>query len=129
MEINASEDLRNTGTPKHAPRRGLFGTGRDLIFAGIGIAGVLSDEALTLYRRSVERGGATVERARERLKPARGRRSRAARPAGRRTGRSQHKLVEVEAALARLNLPTEADIDALTRQITELEAKINQLNA
>ena len=32
-----------------------------------------------------------------------------------------------EAALARLNLPTEADLDTLTRQIAELEAKIDQL--
>ena len=29
--------------------------------------------------------------------------------------------------MARLNLPTEADLDSLTRQIAELEAKIDQL--
>ncbi len=109
------------------PRRGLFGTARDLALASIGIAGVLSDEAGALYRRSVERGGSTVHRVRARLPHPHRPHRRSARPAGKRCGRSHQASDAYEAVMTRLNLPTEADIDALTRQIAELEAKIDQL--
>ena len=34
----------------------------------------------------------------------------------------------IEATLARLNVATEADMDALARQVAELEGKIDQLS-
>jgi hypothetical protein len=111
-----------------SPRRGLSGTVRNLALASIGITGVLVDEAGTLYRRSVERGGSTVQRVRARLpRPHQPQRRSAAKPAGKRCGRSHQGSDAYEAVMTRLNLPTEADIDALTRQIAELEAKIDQL--
>ena len=114
--------------PARPPRRGLFGTARDLALASIGIAGVLSDEAGALYRRSIERGGSTVQRVHAWIpRPHRPQR-RSARPAGKRWGRSHHASDAYEAALARLNLPTEADMAALARQVAELEAKIDQLS-
>jgi hypothetical protein len=114
--------------PARPPRRGLIGTARDLALAGIGIAGVLGDEAQALYRRSVERGQEDVRRAQERLEHARVVRRRSVRPAGKRSRRSKPALEELEAAvLAHLNVPTAADVNALTQQIGELEAKIDQL--
>jgi hypothetical protein len=113
---------------KRPPRRGLFGMAHDLALASIGIAGVLSDEAGALYRRSVERGGSTVQRVRARLPRPRRPQRRSARPAGKRWGRPHRASDAYEAALARLNLPTEADMDALARQVAELEAKIDQLS-
>ena len=109
------------------PRRGLFGIAHDLTLASIGIVGVLGDEAGALYRRSVERGGSTVQRVRARLPHPHRPHRRSARLAGRRHGRSHQVSDAYEAVMARLNLPTEADLDALTRQIAELEAKIDQL--
>ncbi len=131
MDNNSSTMPASAEALKRPPRRGLcrglFGATRDLALASIGIAGVLGDEAQTLYRRSVERGGGTVKRVQKRLKPAHGLRLRRRGPAGKRSGRSQGALDEVEAVLARLNVPTVADIETLTQQIGELEAKINQL--
>ena len=113
--------------PARPPRRGIFGIAHDLTLASIGIVGVLGDEAGSLYRRSVERGGSTVQHVRARLPHPRRPHRRSARPAGRRHGRSHQVSDAYEAVMARLNLPTEADLDALTRQIAELEAKIDQL--
>ena len=130
MPSSSSTVPTSSEAPKRPPRRGLFGAVRDLALASIGITGVLVDEAGTLYRRSVERGGSTVQRVRTRLphphRPHLPHR-RSARPAGKRWGHSQQASDAYEAVMARLNLPTEADLDALTRQIAELEAKIDQL--
>ena len=128
MSSTTSTVPASTGTSKRLSPRGLFRAARDLALASIGIAGVLGDEAGALYRRSVERGGSTVQRVHERLPRAHRPRRRSARPAGKRWGRSHQAPDAYEAALARLNLPTEADIDALARQVAELEAKINQLS-
>lgn len=127
MKGNSPKVAASTEMSKRPPRRGLFGVAHDLALASIGIAGVLSDEAGVLYRRSIERGGSTVQHVRARLPHPHRPRRRSAKPAGKRCGRSHHASDAYEAALARLNLPTEADIDALARQVAELEAKIDQL--
>jgi polyhydroxyalkanoate synthesis regulator phasin len=111
-----------------SPRRGLIGAASNLVLAGIGITGVLADEAGTLYHRSVERGGSTVQHVRARLPHPHRPHRRSVKPAGKRCKRSHQASDAYEAVLTRLNLPTEADIDALTRQIVDLEAKIDQLN-
>jgi hypothetical protein len=127
MDSNNSTAPASTEPAKRLLRRGLLVITRDLALASIGIAGVLGDEAQALYRRSVERGGSTVQRVRERIPRARMYR-RSAKPAGKHRGHAKPAHDEWEAALARLNVPTAADINALTRQIGELEAKIDQLN-
>ncbi len=128
MESNNPTVSASTEASKRTPRRGLFGFACDLALASIGIAGVLGDEAGALYRRSVERGGSTVQHVRARLLHPHRPRRRFAKPAGKRWKRSHQASDAYEAVMARLNLPTEADLDALTRQIAELEAKIDQLN-
>jgi hypothetical protein len=112
--------------PARPPRRGFFGIARNLTLASIGIAGVLGDEAGALYRRSVERGGDTVQRVRERLpRPHRPWR-RSGKPKGKRMRRSRQTSAAIEAALAQLNVPTAADMDALARQVAELEGRLDQ---
>jgi hypothetical protein len=127
MDSNSSTVPASAEAPKRPPRRGPFGITRNLAFASIGIVGVLGDEAQALYRRSIERGGDTIHRVRERLPRARRPQRRSAKPASKRCARSHRASDAYEAVLARLNLPSEADIDALTRQIAELEAEIDQL--
>ena len=126
---NSSSTASASSEAPARPRRGLFGTARNLALASIGIVGVLGDEAGALYRRSVERGGSTVQRVRARLPHPHRTHRRSAKPAGKRCGRSHQASDAYEAVMARLNLPTEADLDALTRQIAELEAKIDQLGS
>jgi hypothetical protein len=127
MSSSSSTASASSEAPARPPRQGLFGTARNLALASIGIAGVLGDEAGALYRRSVERGGSTVQHVRARLPHPHRPRRRSAKPAGKRWGHSHQASDAYEAVMTRLNLPTEADIDALTRQIAELEAKIDQL--
>lgn len=111
---------------KQSSRRGLIGAASNLALAGIGITGVLADEAGALYRRSVERGQDHVRRAQERFEQARAAR-RSARSERRRHRHGKRGSEELEAVLARLNVPTTADLNALTQQISELEAKLDQL--
>ena len=127
MESNNPTVSASAEAPQRPRRRGIFGIAHDLALASIGIAGVLGDEAGALYRRSVERGESTVQRVRVRLPHPHRPHRRSARPAGRRHRRSHQASDAYEAVMAGLNLPTEADLDALTRQIAELEAKIDQL--
>ena len=127
MESNNPAVSASAEAPARPPRRGIFGIAHDLTLASIGIVGVLGDEAGALYRRSVERGGSTVQHVRARLPHPHRPHRRSAKPAGKRCGRSRQASDAYEAVMTRLNLPTEADLDALTRQITELEAKIDQL--
>jgi len=128
MDNTSSTVPASTRASKRLSPRGLFRTARDLTLASIGIAGVLGDEAGALYRRSVERGGDTVQRVREQLpRPHRPRR-RSAKPAGKRGRRSRQVSDGFEAALARLNVATAADMDALAQQVAELGAKIDQLS-
>jgi hypothetical protein len=79
-----------------------------------------------LYWRSVERGHDDVRRAQERFEQARAAR-RSARSERRRHRHGKRGSEELEAILARLNVPTTADLNALTKQISELEAKLDQL--
>ena len=127
MESNNPAVSASAEASKRPPRRGIFGIAHDLTLASIGIAGVLGDEAGALYRRSVERGGSTVQHVRARLPHPHRPHRRSAKPAGKRCGRSRQASDAYEAVMTRLNLPTEADLDALTRQIADLEAKIDQL--
>ena len=127
MSNSSSTASAGSEVPVRPPRRGIFGLARDLTLASIGIVGVLGDEAGALYRRSVERGGSTVQHVRARLPHPHRPHRRSAKPAGKRCGRSRQASDAYEAVMTRLNLPTEADIDALTRQIADLEAKIDQL--
>ena len=128
MEENSLTAPASTRASKRLSPRGLFRTARDLALASIGIAGVLGEEAQTLYERSVERGGDTVQRVRERLPRARRSQRRSARPAGKRGRLSRQASAGFEAALARLNVATAADMDALAQQVAELGAKIDQLS-
>jgi len=127
MSNSSSTASAGSEVPVRPPRRGIFGLARDLTLASIGIVGVLGDEAGSLYRRSVERGGSTVQHVRARLPHPHRPHRRSAKPAGKRGGRSRQASDAYEAVMTRLNLPTEADLDALTRQIADLEAKIDQL--
>jgi hypothetical protein len=65
---------------------------------------------------------------RERLPRVHRPRRRSARPAGKRGRRSRQRPDAYEAALARLNVATAADMDALAQQVAELGAKIDQLS-
>ena len=110
---------------KEEPERllaGLFGALRNLTYAGIGIVGAVGEEAEAAYRRSIARGQGRVRKVETKLglrQPG----------AGEPATEPDAVVDEFHAALTRLNLADPADLDALRRQIGELEAKIDQLSA
>jgi hypothetical protein len=113
---------------KEQPERllaGLVEALRNLTYAGIGIVGAVGEEAEATYRRSIHRGQGRVRRVEERL----GLRKPGATVDGAPSALAKAAGDDVKAALARLNLADPADLEALRRQLAELEAKVDQLTA
>lgn len=127
MDRDALDVVTDHGTPQEPTSGGLFRFARNLALAGIGVVDVVFDGPQALYQRSIERGEDTVHRLWERV--PRGRQLRSI--PSRLTSRGEYSgqaSDPIAAALARLNVPTAADIDTLTQQVVGLEAKINQLD-
>lgn len=103
-------ETNSTGTGG-APQRPPLGVIRAVALAAIGLISLVGDEIEAAYERGVQR-----ERQR-------------AQPGGNTSGISRLALDEWEATLAKLNLPTKSDIDALSRQMSALEEEIDQITA
>jgi hypothetical protein len=115
------------------PLHRLLGVTRDLALASIGVAGVLSDDAATLYRRSVQRGQDNVRRVGEKIglignlpRPKMPKSVQGLRHAGL-DNPSQFTSQEWRAALNKLNVASPKDVDLLAEQVDELEAKVDLL--
>jgi hypothetical protein len=91
-----------------APQRPAYGLLRAVALAGIGLIGLVGDEIQAACERSVQREKQRAQ-----------------------GGGGVSRLVsdEWETTLAKLNLPTKSDIDALTRQMSALEEQIDQIAA
>ncbi len=113
-------------TSRKPARRRLFRSVWHLALAGIGVPLVLAEEVQTLYQRSVERGGSTVEHLTGRLPRLDVTPGVCSAPSAR-NGHPDRASRKAEAVLARMDLPTAADVAALSRGIAELEAKIDRL--
>lgn len=131
-----SEPAGRTSEEVTSSHPGLPGAALNLALAGIGLAGLLGDRAMALYRRSLEHGQSDVQKVRERLGlperlsdagPARdmskagGKRSRI------RAENILQNSEEWRMVLARLHMPTAEEVRALTAQVADLEAKIESL--
>lgn len=124
-------DTNPTAPPSAEPapqpsHHGLLGTVGDLMLAGIGVVDMLAEGPRALYQHSVERGADRVQCVWDHVPHGRRLRRLPARLAGKGEG-SNRISAEIEAAVGRMNVPTTADIELLTQQIAELEAKISQL--
>jgi hypothetical protein len=102
-------------------RGGLLGVMRDLTLASLGVAGVLIDDAQSLYQRSIRRGDRLVRQLESRA----------------RTDRQPHvqnphvaKMVQDEWAVqfSRFGLPSKSDAETLTKQIGLLEEEVDRLS-
>ena len=102
----------NQSSSAAAPDRPACGLLCTLALAGIGLMSWLDDWLQSAYQRGAQR-------------QSRGEQARSKRTAG----PSQLALDEWEAILARLNLPSRDDIQALRRQIAALEEQIDQIAA
>jgi len=101
----------NGSTSRTAPRQPAPGLIRTIALASIGLISMLGDRLEEAYKRSLQRQNAAAGRSRQGA------------------GLSQFVVDEWETALARLNLPTKSDIDALAQQMTALQEQIDQIAA
>jgi len=104
-QVNGS----SSGTAPNQPACGLL---RTVALAGIGLISMLGDRLEAAYERGAQREG--------QKEPAAGSRG---------AGVSRLVFDEWETTLARLNLPTKSDIDALAQQMTALQEQIDQIAA
>jgi len=102
-------------------RGGWLGVMRDLTLASLGVAGVLIDDAQSLYQRSIQRGDRLV-----RQLESRARVDRQPRVQNRHVARMVQEEWGVQ--LSRLGLPTKSDVEALTKQIGLLEEEVDRLS-
>ncbi len=97
---------------------------RKVLLAGVGVVALAQEEAESFVNRLVERGELAEKDGRQLIKDLVERRKKVAE-------RAQEEAtdldVRIERILHRLNVPTKNDIDALSRQITALTKKVDEL--
>lgn len=99
----------------------LFEVARKLLLAGVGAVALTQDEIEKLIDRLVERGEIAEKEGRQLVREAIARR--------RKKYKGVEDLIDRRAAemLDRLNVPTKADVQALSDRIAALSAKLDEL--
>jgi poly(hydroxyalkanoate) granule-associated protein len=101
----------------------LLGTLRKMVLASVGVVGVAQDEIMHLIQRMVERGEITEKDARKLVNEAQKEFNRR-----RRSGQTKAEK-EMESIMEKMNVPSKADIDDLTKQVAHLSKRIEELKA
>jgi poly(hydroxyalkanoate) granule-associated protein len=99
---------------------------RKVLLAGVGVVALAQEEAEGFVNKLVERGELAEKDGRQLLKDLMERRKKVAEQAEEEVADLD---VRIERILHRLNVPTKNDIDALSRQITALTQKVDELKA
>jgi poly(hydroxyalkanoate) granule-associated protein len=98
------------------------------VLAGLGAGVLAKEETEKVFKVLVERGTIAEEESRRLMKEAMAKRKQAA---GRATRHAKKVEVEfdsrVEEVLARMNIPTKAEIEALSAKISALTKKVDEL--
>lgn len=94
---------------------------RKILLAGIGGVALAQDEISKFLNKMVERGEIAEKDARKLLDEVTSRRKEQTKKA---ETELDHRMEDI---LARMNVPTKADIDALSQKITTLTEKVEQL--
>lgn len=102
---------------------GVPGTLRKMVLASVGVVGVAQDEIRQLVDRMVERGEITEKDARKLLNDAQKEFNRR-----RRSGQTKAEK-EMEGIMEKMNVPSKADIEDLTKQVAQLSKRIEELKA
>jgi poly(hydroxyalkanoate) granule-associated protein len=96
---------------------------RKVLLAGVGVVALAQEEAESFVNKLVERGELAEKDGRQLIKDMMERRKKAAEEVEEEVDLD----VRIERILHRLNVPTKSDIDALSRQITALTQKVDEL--
>ncbi|MDH7486771.1 MAG: phasin family protein [Anaerolineae bacterium] len=103
---------------EEAERRPLLEPLRKVLLASVGAVALAQDELEELINRLIERGQIAREDGRKLVRELVEKRKKEA------EGEMERRLQE---ALARMNIPTKADIEALSAKITALSEKVDEL--
>ena len=107
-------------------RKPLLEAVRKVVLASVGAVALAQDAAEDLVNKLVERGEIAEEDGRKRVGERRERRKK---QAGAGAGRASEVVDRrVQDVMDRMNVPTKADIDALSAKITALSEKVDELN-
>ena len=120
-EVEITEDLLEENG--HNP---MLEMARNVLLAGIGVVALTQEEVEKFVHKLIERGEIAEKDGRRLINDVREKRRR----------KSEEISVEAEATyegrmeevLARMNIPSKSDIDALSRKITALTEKVDELS-
>lgn len=100
-------------------------TTRKVLLAGVGAMALAQDEAESFVNRLVERGELAEKEGRQLIKDMMEKRKKKAEDTVEKT--ESELDARVERILQRMNIPTRNDINALSRQITAVSKKVDEL--
>lgn len=102
-----------------------FDVTRKVLLAGIGAAALAQEEVETFVNKLVERGEIAEKDSRKLINEVMEKRGKEAKKAAKKAEKNLDK--RMEEMLHRMNVPSKADIDDLSKKITALSRKIDQL--
>ena len=109
------------GTKTRRNGYSMTGTIRKMVLASVGAVGVAQNEVDSLVRRMVERGEMTEREARKLISDTR-------KEVARRRKRPVRNIEsELEGMLEKMNIPSKADVEDLSKQIANLSRRIEEL--
>ncbi|WP_420645392.1 phasin family protein [Candidatus Leptofilum sp.] len=104
----------------------LVENGRKVVLAGLGAVTFAQEELFGMFSNLVERGTATEEKTRSMVNKQVETRQKDAKKAAKRVEKEIEK--RFENALHWMNIPSKNDIDKLSRKVTTLNKKVNDLS-
>lgn len=104
----------------------LVGNGRKVILAGLGVVTLAQEEVAQLFNNLVERGTETEQKTRDMVNKQMETRQKDARKAAKRVEKEVEK--RLEDVLHRMNIPSKNDIEKLSRKVSTLNTKVNDLS-
>ncbi len=112
------DELEEVEQAEEEARNRFFQVARKVVLAGFGAVGLAQDELEEFVNRLVERGEIAEKDARKLLREVTDRR---------RKGVEKEMDKRLDDVLERMNVPSKADIEALSHKITALTRKVEEL--
>lgn len=117
----AAQGKKVESPEKLEERRSLFNAVRKVLLAGIGAVALAQDEVEDFVERLIERGEIAEKDGRKLVREVMDRRKKDA-------CKVEDEIARhIETVLGRMNVPSKADINALSEKITSLTKKIDEL--
>jgi poly(hydroxyalkanoate) granule-associated protein len=116
------------GTAEQVQQSHFVGMAHKMVLAGIGAGVLTKEETEKLLKKLVDRGQIAEVESRKMMKGAVARRKKEARHAMRGAKKAEAEMDKhIEEVLSRMNIPTKAEIEALSAKITTLTRKVDEL--